>query len=90
MSQQHFEFKDWQQAEAAWKDAQETYDDPVLIISSHHYTSGYWIEEDKELHGEDAKKSIKYRGEAATDLFNRIRQELEQAKSEGRGVRFIT
>ena len=89
IDQLHFEFKDWKECFKSWKDNIKFYgeENMQLIISTHSFTSGYWIEaRGKELTDSD----IIYVGKKVVDLENRFMKEIELAEKEKRGVNFIT
>lgn len=47
----HFEFRDWEKAFASFYRMKRDDDSLRLVIDSHPYTSGYWIEKGKESTG---------------------------------------
>jgi len=52
--QMHFEFKEWKDAFRFWDENKDLYDGKIrFIVSTHPYSSGYWIEDlQYELQGD--------------------------------------
>lgn len=57
---QHFEFRNWKQAKSQWIKNNNLYEGQIqFVISTHPYSSGYWIESlGKDLtHGDRVMKT---------------------------------
>lgn len=87
ITQMYFEFRHWKECFEAWHSAVPIYGDAIqLVVSTHHYTSGYYIEEKgKELTAGD----MCYTGKQVNAFEKRIIKEFEKAEKQKRGVRFI-
>ena len=66
----HFEFKDFKLAFSTYENLiKEGYENLRLVISTHDYTSGYWVETtDKKLSNSD----FMYHGEEVFKLKERV------------------
>lgn len=88
ITQMYYEFRQWKECFATWRRNLPLYGNAMqLVISTHQYTSGYYIEErGKEL----TQTDICYVGKEVDKLEKRIIKEHEKAIKQKRGVRFIT
>ena len=83
---QHFEFNQWEVCFKVFNERVASGENIRLVISRHLYSAGYWIEYPiTELSIYDTA----YSGQAAIDLQNNVRKEIELANKENRFPKFI-
>lgn len=75
----HFEFKDYKEAFKKWKSIDQT--GMQFIVSTHPYSSGYWIERQDFTEG-FINDGHRYSHEEVLELEMRIEFELERAINE--------
>lgn len=74
--QLHFELSDFEEAFEAYKENQLLYgDDVVLVLSTHPYTEGYWIEK-KPDSAQLPETDKMYVGDDVFALENRVKEAI--------------
>lgn len=86
ISQMFFEFNQYNEAFSAWHENLPIYEDKMqMVISTHEYTSGYWIEHAGKEY--NPVTDYCYTGDEVIALEKRVRKEIENRKITGkRGI----
>lgn len=81
-----YEFNQWEIVFKLWRGfTPEEKKSHQIVISTHHYTSGYWVE---PIGTDLTNGDYKYVGKEVDELMKRVETEIETAEKQERGVVF--
>ena len=82
-----FEFMDWKKCFQTWRSEEMIHGDNIqLVVSTHPYSSGYWIE---KKGNKLSTKDYCYIGKEVYDLEKRVIKGIALAEKEHSGVTLI-